>query len=392
MKIQLGMKFRIYPNQTEKARLSVQFGHARFVYNSTLAARKEHFELTGKGLSKAACDKRITTLKKDENFIWLKDADSQVLQQKSADVDTAYKNFFRHTAGYPSFKHKSNKQTIRYPQRVKFIGNTTYLPKVGYIRTKFHRPLRGSQKSVPVSKTTTNKYFISVLCEYEIDQPVHSGPSVGIDLGLKDFLITSEGAKTKHPKLLKKKEAQLKKSQKALSRKKKGSNNRTKAKLRLAIQHEKLTNARKDFLHKESAKLTTDFGFIGTESLRVCNMVKNHCLAKAISDSGWGEFVRQLEYKSAWTGGYVVKVGTFFPSSKTCNICKHINSNLQLSDRTWTCSNCASVLDRDVNAAINILEEATAGAAGLKACGEDVRLNSFLGAKLTSVKQEAQGL
>jgi len=392
MKIQMGMKFRIYPNQTEKARLAIQFGHARFVYNSTLAARKEYFELTGKGLSKAACDKIITALKKDENFSWLRDADSQVLQQKSADVDTAYKNFFKHTAGYPSFKHKSSEQKIRYPQRVKFIGNTTYLPKVGYIRTKFHRPLVGSQKSVTVSKTKTEKYFISVLCEYETDQPVHNGPAVGIDLGLKDFLITSDGAKTKHPKLLKEKEARLKRSQRALSKKKKGSNNRAKARLQLAIQHEKLTNARKDFLHKESARLTSDFGFIGTESLKVCNMLKNHCLAKAISDSGWGEFVRQLEYKSAWKGGYVVKIGTFFPSSKTCNNCKHINSDLKLSDRTWVCPNCRSVLDRDINAALNILEEATAGAAGIKACGEDVRLNAFLGTKLTSEKQEAQGL
>jgi len=365
MKIQMGMKFRIYPNQTEKARLAVQFGHARFVYNSTLAARKEHFELTGKGLSQYDCNKRITELKKDENFSWLKEADSQVLQQKSADVDTAYKNFFSHKAGYPSFKSKLDDQKIRYPQRVKFIDNTTYLPKVGYIRTKFHRPLVGAQKSVTVSKTKTEKYFISVLCEYETEQPVHNGPSVGIDLGLKDFLVTSEGAKTKHPKLLKEKEAKLKRSQRSLSRKLKGSKNRAKARLKLAIVHENLTNARQDFLHKESAKLTSEFGFFGTESLKVCNMVKNHCLAKAISDSGWGEFVRQLEYKSTWKGSYVFKIGIFFPSSKTCHKCKHINSDLKLSDRVWTCPGCGAILDRDINAALNILEEATAGAAGI---------------------------
>ena len=365
MNIELGMKFRIYPNQTEKARLAVQFGHARFVYNNTLVARKEHYELTGKGLSKFDCNKRITQLKRDENFSWLKEADSQVLQQKSADVDTAYKNFFSHRAGYPSFKNKHDKQTIRYPQRVTFIGNKTDLPKVGQIKTVFHRALLGNQKSVTVSKTKTEKYFISVLCEYEADKPIHTGPAVGIDLGLKTFLITSDGAKTKHPKLLKEKETKIKKAQQALSRKKKGSKNRQKARLKLAIQHEKLANARKDFHHRESFRLTSEFGFIGTESLKVSNMMKNHCLAKAIGDSGWSEFVRQLEYKSVWKGGYVFKIGTFFPSSKTCFNCKSINKNLTLSDRSWTCSDCGSVLDRDINAAKNILAEATVGATGI---------------------------
>jgi len=363
MEIQMGMKYRIYPNQTEKACLAVQFGHARFVYNSTLAARKNHFESTGKTLSKFDCNKRITELKKDENFSWLKQADSQVLQQKSADVDTAYRRFFKHLGGYPTFKRKSNDQKIRYPQRVRFVGNKTYLPKVGFVKTKFHRPLIGIQKSVTVSKTKTNKYFISVLCVYEINQPVHKGPAVGIDLGLKDFLITSDGTKTKHPKLLKTKEIRIKRAQKSLSKKLKGSNNRTKARLKLAILHEKLTNARKDFLNKESFRLTAKYSFIGTESLKINNMVKNHCLAKAILDSGWGEFVRQLEYKSTWKGGQVFKIGTFFPSSKTCNKCKHINHDLKLSDRIWTCPGCKSVLDRDFNAAENILEEATAGAA-----------------------------
>lgn len=357
------MKFRIYPTTVQKQALAVQFGHARFVYNSTLAARKDYFKTTGKGLSQAACGKLITTMKQNDDFKWLAEADSQVLQQKAADVDTAYKNFFRHTAGYPSFKKKTDKQTIRYPQRVKFVGDKTYLPKVGYVKTVFHRPLVGVQKSVTVSKTTTDKYFISVVCEYEIAPQVHTGGSVGIDLGLKDFFVTSEGAKIKHPKLLRNKERQLKRSQQTLSRKKKGSKNRIKAKLRLARKHERLANARKDFQHKESAKLTSEFSFIGIESLRVKNMMKNHCLAKAIADSGWSEFVRQLEYKSKMKGGYIFKIGTFFPSSKTCSKCKAINPELTLSDRDWICPSCNSILDRDINAAENILEEATAGAA-----------------------------
>lgn len=363
MKIQMGMKYRIYPNQEQKEKLAVQFGHARFVYNSTLLARKEHYAATGKGLSKNNSIKRIVELKQDENFKWLSEADSQVLQQKAMDVDRAYINFFRGNAGYPTFKKKTDKQTIRYPQRVKFDEDKTYLPKVGHVKTKFHRPLVGTQKSVTVSKTTTDKYFISVLCEFEAEAPVHLGGSIGIDLGLTDFFITSEGVKAKHPKLLKKKEAQLKRSQQNLSRKKKGSNNRSKAKKHLALRHEKLANARKDFLHKESAALTDQYSFIGTESLKVKNMMRNHCLAKAIGDSGWGEFVHQLEYKSVKKGGSVFKIGTFFPSSKTCNQCKAINRNLTLSDRFWICTECGAELDRDINAAQNILVEATAGAA-----------------------------
>lgn len=389
----MGMKYRIYPNKQEQQNLAVQFGHARFVYNSTLAARKEHYAETGKGLSASASIKRIPILKKNEQTSWLTQADSQVLQQKAMDVDTAYKNFFTGRAGYPSFKNKHDDQSIRYPQRVKFFESTLYLPKIGYVKVKFHRPLVGEQKSVTISKAKSGKYFASVLCAYETETPEHQGTPVGVDLGLKDYAILSDGNSVPHPKLLNKLERAIKIAQRKLSRKKKGSANRNKARNRLALKHERLSNARKDFLHKESAKLTDQHCFIGMETLKVKNMMANHCLAKAIGDSGWGEFVRMLEYKSAWKGGSIFRVGTFYPSSKTCNICKHIFKELQLSDRTWQCENCGTVLDRDVNAAKNILEQATAGAAGCKkACGELIRRTGCPISSQGSMKQEAQAL
>jgi len=363
VKIQKGMKYRIYPNKEQQQKLAIQFGHARFAYNSTLANRKSHYKKTGKGLSAFDSMKLITSAKLATDTLWLTQADSQVLQQKTRDVETAYKNFFKGLAGYPNFKRKHDVQSIRYPQRVKFNDNKTYLPKVGHVKTVFHRPLEGKQKSTTVSKTKTGKYFVAVLCEIELDIKVHEGPSVGIDLGLKDFYITSEGTKVAHPKLLKKSEREVKIAQRKLSKKRKGSANRNKARLRLALKHERLANSRKDFLHKQSAFLTSKYSFIGTESLRVRNMMRNHCLAKSIGDSGWSEFVRQLGYKSAWKGGTVFKIGTFFPSSKTCNNCGYINNNLKLSDRNWLCPECQTTLDRDINAALNILKEATAGTA-----------------------------
>jgi len=361
--IQKGMKYRIYPNKEQQQKLAIQFGHARFVYNSTLAARKTHYKETGKGLSCFDSTKMIVVAKKEIGTDWLTQADSQVLQQKARDVDTAYRNFFRGLAGYPSFKSKHDKQTIRYPQRVKFNAGSTYLPKVGHVKTQFHRPLEGTQKSTTVSKTKTGKYFISVLCEIEMVVPEHAGASIGIDLGLSHFYIGSDGKKVAHPKLLRAAEREVKIAQRKLSKKKKGSANREKARLRLALKHERLANARKDFLHKQSAHLTDQFSFIGTESLRVKNMLKNHCLAKSIADSGWSEFVRQLEYKSVKKGGSVFKIGTFFPSSKKCNPCGYINKELKLSDRYWVCPICHTKLDRDLNAADNVLEEATAGVA-----------------------------
>lgn len=371
MLIRQARKYRVYPNKEQQHLLAIQFGHARYVYNQALANRKAHYKLTGKGLSVNATMSDLICAKADTE--WLKEADSQVLQQKLRDLDTAYKNFFQKRAKYPKFKSKHGKNTIRYPQRVKFSDSCTYLPKVGWVKTVFHRPLIGTQKSVTVSRTKTGKYFVSVLCEYELEIPGNTNPSVGIDLGLTHFAILSNGEKVASPRHLREVEKRLAKAQKRLSRKKKGSANRVKARFRVARLHEQVANQRKDFLHKLSHNITSRFGFVALEDLHVAGMVKNHCLAKSISDSGWGAFVTMCGYKANLNGGYLYQVGRFFPSSKTCSNCGYINSNLQLSDRDWLCPECSTTLDRDINAAVNILAQATAGVAGSNACGDCVR-------------------
>lgn len=371
MLIRQARKYRVYPNKEQQHLLAIQFGHARYVYNQALANRKAYYKLTGKGLS---THDTITNLVVEKGKTeWLKEADSQVLQQKLRDLDTAYKNFFQKRAKHPKFKSKHGKNTIRYPQRVKFSDSCTYLPKVGWVKTVFHRPLIGTQKSVTVSRTKTGKYFVSVLCEYELEIPKNTNPSVGIDLGLTHFAILSNGEKVASPRYLREAEKRLAKAQKRLSRKKKGSANRAKARIKVARLHEQIANQRKDFLHKLSHNITSRFGFVALEDLHVAGMVKNHCLAKSISDSGWGAFVTMCGYKANLSGGYLYQIGRFFPSSKTCSNCGYINSNLQLSDRDWLCPECSTTLDRDINAAVNILAQATAGVAGSNACGDCVR-------------------
>jgi putative transposase len=364
-------KYRVYPNQHQKQHLAVQFGHARYVYNQALANRIEHYKHTGKGLTTNETIKNLVVEK--EVTPWLGEADSQVLQQKLRDLDTAYKNFFQKRARYPRFKSKHGKQSIRYPQRVKFSNAHTYLPKVGWVKTVFHRPLVGTQKSVTVSKTKTGKYFVSVLCEWEIAIPENHNPPIGIDLGLNHFAILSNGERVDSPKYLRKAEKQLARAQRRLSRKQRGSANRSKARHKVAILHERVANQRKDFLHKLSDNLTSRFGLLGLEDLNVSGMVRNHRLAKSISDSGWYTFVTFCGYKSSIRGGYIHQVDCLFPSSKTCSSCGYIHSDLQLSDRDWICPECSIELDRDINAAVNILNQATAGAAGNHACGDCVR-------------------
>jgi putative transposase len=369
-------KYRIYPNAEQQQKLAVQFGHARHVYNQALAARKEHYKETGKGLS--AHQTIVDLVNHKQETPWLKEADSQVLQQKLRDLDTAYRNFFQKRAGYPKIKRKHDKQTIRYPQRVKFTESKTYLPKVGWVNTVFHRPLIGTQKSVTVSKTKSGRYFISVLCELDMEVPVNNNPAVGIDLGLSSFAILSTGECIASPQYFRKSEKKLAKAQRRLSRKKKGSANKAKVRVKVARLHEHTANQRKDFLHKLSHRVTTDFGFVGLETLNVKGMVRNHHLAKSISDSGWAEFVRMCKYKAETSGAYVAQVDKFFPSSKTCSSCGYVHADLQLSDRDWICPQCATELDRDLNAAINILAQATAGAAESNACGDSVRPTELL--------------
>jgi putative transposase len=372
MIIRKAFRYRIYPNSEQEQLLAIQFGHARFVWNWGLNQRQSAYKETGKGIGFYDLKRRMTELKRQQETEWLKEADSQVLQGKIEDLDSAYKNFFEKRAKYPRFKSKKGNQSIRYPQRFKFSEKATYLPKVGWVKTKFHRPLEGKAKNITVSKTKTGKYFASIQCEIEIFEPVIHNGEIGVDLGIKSFLVTSEGEQIDNPKHLQKSEKRLIRLQRKLSRCRKGSSGREKTRILLARQHEKVANQRTDFLHKISRSLVDRYGLIGLENLNVRGMVKNRKLAKAISSTGWGAFRLMLAYKGEWYGSFVHQINRFYPSSKTCSVCGHVLSELGLSVREWECLACGVSLDRDVNAAINILNQTRAGVAQSNAGGESV--------------------
>jgi len=366
-------RYRIYPTAEQEQALAVQFGHARFIWNWALAVRRAAYKETGKGIGYYELKRRATALKNQAGTEWLKEAHSQVLQAKIQDLERAYKNFFEKRAKFPRFKSKRDGQSIRYPQRFKFYENFTYLPKVGWVKTKFHRPLEGRPKNITVSKTKTGKYFVSIQCEVEMIDPPARGGEIGIDVGVKSFLATSEGSKRDNPRHLQQAEKKLKRLHRQLSRRAKGSVGREKARIQFARQHEKVANRRRDFLQKLSTELVDRYGLIGMEDLNVRGMVKNRRLAKAIAATGWGAFRLMLEYKGDWYGSFVHRVDRFFPSSKTCSHCGYVLDELPLSVREWQCPICGAIHDRDINSAINILNETRAGVARSHAGGESVR-------------------
>lgn len=370
MIIKKSFKYRIYPTQEQQAALAIQFGCARFVYNWGLATRKAHYTEHGKGLSWFDTIYMLVTIKR---FVpWLREANAQVLQQSLKDLDQAFKNFFEGRTEHPKFKNKFYSQSIRYPDKDGYSvnGSRIRLSKVGNVRAVFHRPIEGKMKSCTVSKTPSGKYFVSILCEVESQDPIQKVGTIGIDLGLKHFAVLSTGEKIDHPQYLRKSERRLKRLQRRLSRTEKGSKGREKARLQVARQHERIANQRKDFLHQASRRIVNEFGYIKIENLNVCGLLKNHSLAKSISDSGWGMFGNFLSYKSAWEGGLTEKIDRFFPSSKLCSVCGLVNQELQLHHRFWVCVGCGSEHDRDHNAAINIRDFNTAGAAGIYAAGQ----------------------
>lgn len=360
--IRKAFRYRLYPNTEQQKKLAVQFGHARFVWNWALNLRETTYQGTGKGLTYNQLAGKLVELKGTAEAEWLKEADSQALQQKLQDLDKAYKNFFEKRAKFPHFKSKRDNQSIRYPQRFKLSETRIYLPKVGWVKAVFHRPLEGKAKNVTVSKTKSGKYFASVQCEMELPEPAPHNGEVGIDLGLKSFLVTSDGEKIDHPRCLQKAEKRLIRLQRQLSRRAKGSRGREKARILLARQHEKVANQREDFLHKASRSLIDRYGFIGVEDLNLRGMLKNHCLAKGIASTGFGMFRLMLEYKAKWYGAWVERIDRFYPSSKTCHICGFVLPELSLAVREWDCPACGTHHDRDHNAAINILNQARLGA------------------------------
>ena len=400
-KIHRTYKFRLYPTKAQTELLAKHFGCARFVYNYFLNQRQEQYRLTGKSDNYVAQAKALTTLKKQEETAWLKEVNAQSLQFALRCLETSYTNFFKKRAKFPNFKSKHSKNSFTAPQFAYIAGNRLFIRKFKEgIKCRVHREIKGEIGKVTITKTPSGKYFASVHTEEEYITPLEkTNKSVGLDLGLKDFLTTSEGERFKNNHYTKKYERRLATAQRHLSRKKKGSRGYESQKLKVARLYEKISNSRADYLHKCSISLIRRYDIICIEDLNVKGMVRNHHLAKSISDVSWGSFVAMLTYKAEWNDKKVVKVDRFFPSSQTCNVCGHINKETKdLSVREWNCPSCHTHHDRDVNAAINILrvglKQYTSAGTADYTDGEDVRVNLLKdqsSAKSEAHKQSACG-
>ena len=364
-----GYKYRIYPNEEQVIQIEKTFGSCRFVYNQLLAKKTDLYKNEQKSMSKTDCNNYCNRILKKE-YKWLKEVDKFALTNSIYDLDTAYKNFFRRVkqgndkVGFPKFKSKKNHYYSYKTNftnnniKVDFDNNKVQLPKLKWVKCKLHRKFTGKILFVTISKTPSNKYFISfnVECKHEI-LPKNNN-AVGIDLGIKDLLITSDGEVINNEKLTYKYEKKLAKLQRQFAKKKKGSNNWNKQRIKIARLHEKITNIRKENLHKISCTLVKENQFIFSEDLNIKGMVKNHNLAKSIHDCSWYELTRQLEYKAEWNERVYKKVDRYYPSSQLCSKCGYQNINTKnLNVREWTCPICGTKHDRDKNASINILKE-----------------------------------
>lgn len=348
-------KYRLYPTNSQKELIHKHCGSVRFLYNLALETKTTAYLGNKVNLSRYDLQKQLVELKKE--LSWLKETNSQSLQSALINLDEAYNKFFK-GAGFPKFKKKTNGGSFAVPQNVKVENNLLIVPKFKEgIKMSLHRPTKGIIKSATISVTPTGKYFVSILCDTKeklpTKAPIKGSTTIGIDLGIKDFAITSEGEVFENPKYLRSSIHRLKVLQRRASKKQKGSNNRKKANKRVALLHEKIKNQRQDFLHKVSNKLIRENQTICLEDLGVKNMMKNHKLAQAISDVSWSEFNRMIEYKAEWYGVNILRIGRFAPSSKTCE-CGTINKDLKLSDRVWKCKSCGRVNVRDRLAAQNI--------------------------------------
>ena len=351
-------KYRINPSEDQIILLNKHFGSIRFVYNYFLSERRREYETEKRTLTYVDNAKALTQLKKQENYSWLKEINSQSMQFSLKGLDGAYGNFFAKRAKFPRFKSKHNKNSFCVPQFVKLDGNKLMIPKFKKpIKVILHRVFKGEIRQCTLSKTPTNEYFVSILVETKHASFEKTGKRVGIDLGLKDFAITSDGEKYKNNRYTKKYARKLKIEQQHLSRKQKDSNRYNKQKLKVARLHKKIANSRNDNLHKISTEIIKNYDIIFLEDLNIKGMVKNHKLAKHISDASWSKFAEMLSYKAEWNNKQVIKIDRFYPSSKSCHKCGYINQSLKLKDREWTCPECKTKHDRDLNAAKNILIE-----------------------------------
>ena len=383
-------KFRLEPNEGQKSLLAKHFGCTRFVYNHFLSERKKQYDETHKSDNYYTQAKKLTELKKDREHAWLNEINSQTLQHALRHLETAYVNFFRGNARFPNFKSKKSKNSFSVPQHVVVKDGKIFFPKFkDGIKFRQHREIIGTIKSATVSLTPTGKYFVSILTEQTYEPYIKTSRSVGIDLGLKDFAVTSDGRKYKNNRYTRKYQRKLKRAQQHLSRKQHGSRQYEKQRLKVARINEKVANCRADNLHKVSTELVRRYDIICVEDLNVKGMVKNHRLAKHIADASWGTFVQFLSYKCELNDKTLVKIGRYYPSSQSCSECGHANKEVKdLKVREWTCPHCGRIHDRDVNAAKNILKEGfrdiSAGTVDYTD-GDGVRL----ACKQLSVKSEA---
>lgn len=363
-------KYRFYPTPEQEQLLAKTFGCVRFVYNAVLNYRKEAFEERGEKIGYGAANAELSRMKKAEDTAFLNEVSSVPLQQCLRHQQTAFKNFFEGRARYPRFKSKRHRQSAEFTRSAfKYRNGQLFLAKCKEpLAIRWSRELPSEPSTVTVSKDTAGRYFVSCLCEFKPEELSVTAKVVGIDLGLNDLFVTSDGHRTGNPRHTAKYAAKLARAQRQLSKKKLGSTNRAKARKRVARLHAKISDCRMDNLHKLSRQIVNENQVICVESLQVKSMVRNKRLARSISDAGWGEFVRQLAYKAAWAGRQVVAIDPWYPSSKRCSGCGHVKDAMPLAIRSWVCPKCSVGHDRDVNAAINIK---AAGLAVL-ALGENV--------------------
>jgi len=377
-------KYRLYPTLAQAELINKHIGACRFVYNLALETKNYAYATQRKNLSVFELMRQMTQLKKECD--WINEVDSQTLQQSLLNLDKAFTRFFKGQSSFPKFKKKRAGASFRNPhgQYISIKDKRIYQCKFrdGILAT-IDRPHKGKIRSTTISKTPTGKYFISLLCETGIDIPkkkaIKDKTTIGIDLGLKSFIVTSNGEITDNPKHLKKSLSRLKFLQRQGSKKKLGSYNRKKANHKIALQHEKITNQRKDFLHKLSTKLINNHDTLCFETLNIAGMVKNHNLAQSISDASWAKFVEFCKYKAEWYGKNILQIPTFEPSTKMCHVCGQTNNNLTLADRHWTCLKCGTAHDRDINAAINIKNYSLKNCGGVHR-GKSVELPTMVGA------------